>query len=130
MVDDPEGVGVGRGVECCIRADRVGHPTASISVVQASRADACRARCFMLGRFSIVRLLVFALRLYRWTISPLLGPVCRFYPSCSRYAEGCLLTHGPFYGSILTIKRLAKCHPFHPGGYDPVPPVCSCDEPS
>lgn len=78
----------------------------------------------------LVRLLVFALRLYRWTISPLLGPVCRFHPSCSRYAEECLLTHGPFYGSFLTIKRLAKCHPFHPGGYDPVPPRRSLGAPS
>lgn len=79
-------------------------------------------RRYRTGCAVLVRLLVFVLRLYRWTISPLLGPVCRFHPSCSRYAEGCLLTHGPFYGSILTIKRLAKCHPFHPGGYDPVPP--------
>ena len=84
----------------------------------------------MLERFSLVRLLVLALRLYRWTISPLLGPVCRFHPSCSRYAEECLLTHGPFYGSVLTIKRLAKCHPFHPGGYDPVPPRRSRGAPS
>lgn len=70
----------------------------------------------------LVRLLVLFIRIYRWTISPLLGPVCRFHPSCSRYAEGCLLTHGPFYGSLLALKRLAKCHPFHPGGVDPVPP--------
>lgn len=71
----------------------------------------------------LVRGLVFVLRLYRWTISPLLGPVCRFHPSCSRYAEGCLLTHGFIFGTFLTVKRLAKCHPFHPGGYDPVPPA-------
>ena len=70
----------------------------------------------------LVRALVFLLRFYRWTLSPLLGPVCRFHPSCSRYAEGCLLTHGLFHGTLLAIKRLAKCHPFHPGGYDPVPP--------
>lgn len=70
----------------------------------------------------LVRLLVLLIRIYRWTISPLLGPVCRFHPSCSRYAEGCLLTHGPFSGSLLALKRLAKCHPFHPGGIDPVPP--------
>jgi uncharacterized protein len=69
-----------------------------------------------------VRALVYLLRIYRWTLSPLLGPVCRFHPSCSRYAEDCLLTHGLFHGTILAIKRLAKCHPFHPGGYDPVPP--------
>lgn len=79
----------------------------------------------------LVRALVFLLRLYRWTISPLLGPVCRFHPSCSRYAEGCLLTHGLIFGTWLTVKRLAKCHPFHPGGYDPVPPARgSGDEPT
>ncbi|HEY5956457.1 MAG TPA: membrane protein insertion efficiency factor YidD [Polyangiaceae bacterium] len=70
----------------------------------------------------LVRLLVLLLRIYRWTLSPLLGQVCRFHPSCSRYAEECLLTHGPFRGSWLAMKRLARCHPFHPGGYDPVPP--------
>jgi uncharacterized protein len=70
----------------------------------------------------LVRCMVLVLRVYRALISPLLGPVCRFHPSCSRYAEQCLLVHGPIYGSLLSIKRLAKCHPFHPGGYDPVPP--------
>jgi putative membrane protein insertion efficiency factor len=55
-------------------------------------------------------------------ISPLLGPVCRFHPSCSRYAEGCLLDHGVLVGSWLALKRIGKCHPFHPGGFDPVPP--------
>jgi uncharacterized protein len=74
----------------------------------------------------LVRLLVQLLRAYRFALSPLLGPVCRFHPSCSRYAEGCLLTHGIFRGSILALKRLAKCHPFHPGGYDPVPPRGNC----
>jgi putative membrane protein insertion efficiency factor len=70
----------------------------------------------------MVRLFVFLIRLYRMTISPFLGPICRFHPSCSRYAEGCLLTHGFFLGSWLAVKRLGKCHPFHPGGVDPVPP--------
>lgn len=70
----------------------------------------------------LTRILVVLLRVYRWTLSPLLGNVCRFHPSCSHYAEGCLLTHGVVRGSFLTLKRLAKCHPFHPGGYDPVPP--------
>ena len=69
----------------------------------------------------LVRTLVLLLRAYRWAISPLLGQVCRFHPSCSHYAEACLCTHGVLYGSWLTVKRLAKCQPFHPGGYDPVP---------
>ncbi|MGC4067895.1 MAG: membrane protein insertion efficiency factor YidD [Polyangiaceae bacterium] len=70
----------------------------------------------------MVSVLVFFIRLYRMLISPLLGPVCRFHPSCSRYAEDCLLTHGVFLGSWLALKRIGKCHPFHPGGLDPVPP--------
>ncbi len=59
--------------------------------------------------------------LYRWTISPLLGNRCRFYPSCSEYALSCLRHHGAAKGGWLTAKRLAKCHPWHLGGYDPVP---------
>ncbi len=59
---------------------------------------------------------------YRKGISPLKPPTCRFYPSCSEYALQSIETHGPFKGSVLAVKRICKCHPFHPGGYDPVPP--------
>ena len=62
------------------------------------------------------------LRVYRYGVSPLLGPRCRFYPSCSCYAEEAIDTHGALRGSWLTLRRLLRCHPFHPGGYDPVPP--------
>ena len=66
------------------------------------------------------------IRLYQLTLSRLLraafGPVCRFEPSCSRYAMACIQSHGVLRGSLLSAKRLCKCHPFHPGGFDPPPP--------
>jgi uncharacterized protein len=65
------------------------------------------------------------IRLYRYLISPLLGPNCRFYPSCSCYAEEALTQHGVLRGLYLTVRRLLRCHPWHPGGYDPVPPPSS-----
>jgi putative membrane protein insertion efficiency factor len=62
------------------------------------------------------------LKLYQWTISPMLGPVCRFYPSCSHYAYQAIATHGSLKGCYLTARRLLRCHPWNPGGFDPVPP--------
>ncbi len=59
--------------------------------------------------------------LYQAAISPMLGPRCRFYPSCSQYAVEAIKTHGLARGLFLTLHRLGKCHPFHPGGLDPVP---------
>lgn len=67
------------------------------------------------------KLFIALIRLYQWTISPMLGSPCRFYPSCSVYAIDAIAKYGVIKGSILTGKRLGKCHPFHPGGYDPVP---------
>ena len=61
------------------------------------------------------------LRLYKRLISPLLPPACRFYPSCSEYAMGAVAKHGVLRGGMLAAKRLVKCSPLHPGGYDPVP---------
>jgi putative membrane protein insertion efficiency factor len=61
------------------------------------------------------------IRLYQWTVSPLLGPSCRFHPSCSQYALEAVLRFGVLRGSALAVKRLARCHPWHPGGFDPVP---------
>ena len=68
-----------------------------------------------------VRLLLGLVRAYQIVLSPLLGGRCRFEPSCSRYAAACLETHGALRGSLLSIVRLCKCHPFHPGGIDPPP---------
>src|SRR5690606_37126867 len=58
---------------------------------------------------------------YRRWISPLKPPTCRFYPTCSEYALEALEKHGAAKGSWLAVKRIGKCHPFHPGGFDPVP---------
>jgi putative membrane protein insertion efficiency factor len=66
-------------------------------------------------------LLIWLIRVYQRTISRLLGPTCRFEPSCSRYAAACLESHGALRGGLLSIVRVCKCHPFHPGGYDPPP---------
>lgn len=60
------------------------------------------------------------LTIYRYVVSPLLGRNCRFYPSCSDYAREAIELHGPFRGGWLAIRRVGRCHPFHPGGYDPV----------
>ena len=69
----------------------------------------------------ISELLGAPIRLYRVTLSPLLPRACRFYPSCSSYALQALETHGPLMGLLLAAKRLGRCHPFNPGGVDPVP---------
>ena len=66
-------------------------------------------------------LLIGAVRAYQILLSPLLPPVCRFEPSCSHYSLQALRRHGPFRGTWLTVTRLCRCHPFHPGGFDPVP---------
>jgi len=70
-------------------------------------------------------LLASLLMAYRKFISPLLGPRCRFYPSCSAYALEAVQVHGAASGSWLALRRLSRCHPFHPGGLDPVPPARS-----
>jgi conserved hypothetical protein TIGR00278 len=67
-------------------------------------------------------ILILLIRAYRLLVSPLLGPRCRFYPSCSAYAEEALRNHGALHGSWMAIRRLSRCHPLNPGGYDPVPP--------
>jgi uncharacterized protein len=69
----------------------------------------------------LARLLIALVRAYQIVLSPFLGGQCRFEPSCSRYAVACLESHGAARGGLLSLKRLCKCHPFHPGGFDPPP---------
>ncbi|MDR1916842.1 MAG: membrane protein insertion efficiency factor YidD [Synergistaceae bacterium] len=70
----------------------------------------------MLASFAII-----SIKAYRKFISPLLGQNCRFYPTCSQYAMEAYERHGFIKGTILTVRRLARCGPWHPGGVDPVP---------
>lgn len=73
------------------------------------------------GRAWPSRIAVFLIRLYQLTLSPLLGPHCRFSPSCSQYTLEAIARHGLLRGAVLGAKRLGRCHPFHGGGFDPVP---------
>ncbi|MES9540595.1 membrane protein insertion efficiency factor YidD [Spirillospora sp. NPDC049024] len=70
----------------------------------------------------VAAVLILLVRAYRRFLSPLLGQQCRFHPSCSAYGLEALQVHGALRGTWLTARRIARCHPFHPGGYDPVPP--------
>ena len=74
------------------------------------------------GPGAAARLLMAVISGYRMVVSPMLGPRCRFYPSCSAYALGAVREHGALRGMWLAVRRIGRCHPFNPGGYDPVPP--------
>jgi len=69
----------------------------------------------------LARPLIWLIRAYQLAISPMLGNRCRFFPSCSEYAMEALEKHGPLRGLWLGLRRVGRCHPWHPGGYDPVP---------
>lgn len=69
------------------------------------------------------RVLLLLIEGYRLALSPLLGASCRFYPTCSGYAAEAIEKHGALRGTWLALRRIAKCHPWHPGGVDPVPPA-------
>jgi putative membrane protein insertion efficiency factor len=69
----------------------------------------------------IKKIFIGIIRVYQWTIGPVIGETCRFYPSCSHYGVEALQKHGALKGSWLTVKRICRCHPWNPGGVDPVP---------
>lgn len=71
------------------------------------------------------KILLVLIHAYRYLLSPVFGNHCRFTPSCSRYGLEAIETHGALKGSWLTVKRVASCHPWHEGGYDPVPGSCN-----
>ncbi len=81
----------------------------------------------LMGLIALVALLVGKyllmglIRVYQWTISPLLGPVCRYHPSCSRYGFEAIRVHGAAKGTVLTAWRILRCNPWSPGGFDYVP---------
>jgi uncharacterized protein len=84
-----------------------------------------RARALAVVRFAVrlpAATVVLALRLWQLVVSPLYGPTCRFYPSCSSYALEAVDRHGLVRGGWLAIRRLGRCHPWNPGGVDLVPP--------
>ncbi|RDV84574.1 membrane protein insertion efficiency factor YidD [Ammonifex thiophilus] len=66
-------------------------------------------------------LLLAVIKFYQVAISPWLPPRCRFYPTCSAYAYEAIARYGAWRGTVLALRRLLRCHPFNPGGYDPVP---------
>lgn len=73
--------------------------------------------------------LIGLIRGYQLLISPLVGPRCRYYPSCSQYTIEAVRVHGAARGSYLAGRRLLRCHPWHAGGFDPVPPPAPMDNP-
>jgi uncharacterized protein len=69
----------------------------------------------------MTRVLIILVAAYRYALSPMLGRSCRFHPSCSEYAQEALERHGALRGVWLALRRIGRCHPWHRGGYDPVP---------
>jgi len=69
----------------------------------------------------MIKVALIVIELYQVMVSPILAPACRFFPTCSDYAHQAIVTHGFSKGILLATKRILRCHPFHPGGFDPVP---------
>lgn len=101
-------------------ADRTGAITAMTLIRPADQRQGLSSRRWWhISPLAWLPLLL--IRVYQWTLSPLLGATCRFEPSCSRYAAECLRRFGLVRGAWLAVRRLLRCHPFHPGGNDPPP---------
>jgi uncharacterized protein len=75
------------------------------------------------ARGGVARLLIGLIGLYQLVLRPILPPACRFAPTCSTYARQAIGAHGAWRGAVLALRRVGRCHPWHEGGYDPVPPV-------
>lgn len=78
----------------------------------------------------MTKIVIALVRFYQFFVSPLFGPSCRFYPSCSHYAVEAIQEYGVTKGSFFAFRRVLRCHPGNPGGYDPVPPQACMGEPS
>ncbi len=78
-------------------------------------------KAYALFKKALAYILIFFIKVYQWTLSPLIGRSCRYTPTCSNYGIEALQKHGPFKGTWLTIKRVLSCNPWGGSGYDPVP---------
>ncbi len=78
-------------------------------------------KAYELFKKALANILIFFIKVYQWTLSPLIGRSCRYTPTCSNYGIEALRKHGPFKGSWLTFKRVLSCNPWGGSGYDPVP---------
>jgi putative membrane protein insertion efficiency factor len=137
-VTGAEVTGAGEAPDAVIGAGAIGAEPMSAGVTDVERATSAQPSAEVSGRARLGRVArrtvrfavrapryvpVLLLRAYRLLISPLYGPTCRFYPSCSAYALEAFEVHGVVRGGYLTVRRLARCHPWNPGGIDPVPPL-------
>ena len=104
------------------QAENDGVKTAGSSGTDAVSVEKVRSFTGAVKSFRLTWIAIGAIKIYQWTISPLLPRCCRFTPSCSQYAIEAFKLHGMLKGSALTVWRLLRCQPFGRGGFDPVPP--------
>ena len=108
------------------QAENDGVEAAGSSGTDAESVQKVRSFTGVVKSFRLTWIAIGAIKIYQWTISPLLPRCCRFTPSCSQYAIEAFKLHGVLKGSVLTVWRLLRCQPFGKGGFDPVPPVRTC----